>query len=269
MKILILAAIPQEHGFFRRMTGPWRRICRKPFTLREMQRDDRTVSLVESGMGAPAARRALDWGLTRTAPDLLMSVGFGGSITGEFEVGDVALGDRFDAEPALDAAAPGRALALTIGEQWRKFAGSKGIRPARFLTVAGPRPKLELRSLYGDVPSLIDMETLFAARAAHERGIPFLSLRAVSDGPEDEIGFDLADITDSDGRISLGGVLRLIASNPRVIGAFYRSWRRSLKAGRRLGECLAEVVSLPAVDLDRIVRECTIEERSHQPVPGN
>jgi len=268
MKILILTALSREHNHFRRITGSWRKSRRGPIAFRELNGDDKTLFLVDSGMGATPVRETLDWAVDHIAPELLVSAGYGGSISNEFQVGDVVLGAVFCGELTPGGWEETRCLALPIAEKRGRLPGQRPIRPARIVTVARPRAKRELRVLYADTPSVIDMETLYAAGAAYEKGIPFLSLRAVSDGPEHEIEYDLDAISNPAGKIRIGGVLSLIRSNPRVIGAFYRSWKRSVEAGRRLGECLAELLLLPAADLNRFVGDCRLEERLDHTVHG-
>jgi len=50
-----------------------------------------------------------------------------------------------------------------------------------------------------------------------------------------------------------------IIRNPPVVRAFYRSWRRSARAGKNLGLIMADLLNLPAATLRTIAGEIRIE----------
>jgi hypothetical protein len=97
-----------------------------------------------------------------------------------------------------------------------------------------------------DVPELVDMESHFAAMFAHEHRIPLLCFRAVSDTHDQELGFDLTEVSDARGHVDPWVVCRTILRNPAVIQAFMASWRRSHRAERNLARLLTAFANLPA-----------------------
>lgn len=80
----------------------------------------------------------------------------------------------------------------------------------------------------------VDMESLWVANVASDRGVPFLVVRAIAD----EAGPDLPDAARSamraDGSIGLGGVLKSLLTSPGQIGALLKLGGQSRKAQRTL-----------------------------------
>ncbi len=256
MKIALLAALAEEYAPFKRMTGPWRLICRKPFKTFESRFDGKTVFLIETGMGDLHAEKALTWVLEREPPDLIVSGGFAGSLTDEFQVGQVVVGRVFHSIVAEEPCARQSILDVHLPAGLTGICDLHGVAAARILTAAGPVNKCLLGAQFQDVPSVVDMETYSLARFACMRAIPFLSVRAVSDGLHDDIGFDLGAITGPAGEVRLSKVFSLAVRKPLVIKAFYVSWIRSAKAGKRMGEFLRAVLRLSVTDLGRMISEC-------------
>ena len=261
MDIILFAALPQEYGPFRKMTGRWRCICRKPFRTFELCSGGKRVRLIETGMGGSCAEKASAWAFDRSVPDLIVSCGFAGSLGNGLDVGRVVSGETFCRATAegLDDAA-GRYVVASSAD-FVDFRQREGMIQARIVTAAGPVDKRLLGDRLCGGPALLDMETFVFAKLAFGSGIPFVSVRAVSDGLHDDIGFDLADITGANGRILLSGVLSLVVRNPGVVRAFYASGKRSFKAAKAMGTVLAEFLSLPVVDLGRMVAGCVPKER--------
>ena len=101
----------------------------------------------------------------------------------------------------------------------------------------------------------MDMESYFVAEFCYHSHIPFLSVRAISDGVDDEIDFDPGAISDLRGRVKVPLVLASIIRNPALIRSYFLSWKRSRKAAESLGRALIGLVNLPSTELRSLIAE--------------
>ena len=83
----------------------------------------------------------------------------------------------------------------------------------------------------------VDMESAHVIAWARRAGIPALAVRAVADGPDDEVPAELLRAVGADGRMRPAVVARLLR-RPALVGA---SWRLGLRSRRAL-ESLARFV---------------------------
>ena len=65
------------------------------------------------------------------------------------------------------------------------------------------------------------------AQVAAEKGIPFLSLRAISDGPRAPIPFNLGEVMDENANLHVVRMLKAIARRPGTVLQFGRLSRNS------------------------------------------
>src|SRR5690606_3227518 len=136
----------------------------------------------------------------------VLSVGFSGGLEGPLAVGDLVLpsaliGLTRPGGPGMEPAVyrPDPAFLRTAEEALR----AAGLRVMLGPTVTAPG----ILTLPADKEALarqtgalaVDMESYWVARAAAERGLPFLALRAISD-VLGEILPPLAEMVDEDGR---------------------------------------------------------------------
>ncbi|MFZ2445438.1 MAG: hypothetical protein WAW37_03700 [Syntrophobacteraceae bacterium] len=258
LKILVLAALPQEYAHFRRITPRWLLLCARPYKKYSHFLADREIVLIETGMGKNFAVDAFWSALAGARPDLVVFAGFAGGLHAGLAVGRVCVVRE---TMLLDAAAnPGdQAFTFRFSHELSEFLAAKQIRPVTAVTVSAPPDKRALSPLAAEGPAVIDMETARVAEFASRLRLPFLSFRAVSDALDDELGFDLGDITGKRGKVDILKVLMTIIRNPPAVRAFYRSWRRSALAGKNLGLILADFLNLPADTLLSIAGESPIE----------
>jgi adenosylhomocysteine nucleosidase len=263
MRIAIFAALPQEYRPFQQLTSNWRRISRQPVPVFRRYSGDKECFLVETGMGNPgiaeALRLALDW----QPLDLILSIGFAGSLGEDLRVGRVVLATGFaTAGIPLPVPLPSR-LRLDPSPRLQEFCREHRIAKAQLVTVRRPQAKTLLRKEVGNIPAIVDMETTLAAQAAWHRGIPFLCLRAISDGPGDDIDWDLDLVTDGHGRVRMGRAALALLEQPSLIGSFWTLWRNARQAAYQLAPVLAALVELDAAELSALVRNSQLT-----PAPG-
>jgi hypothetical protein len=213
--------------------------------------NDKEITLIDTGMGRAMMLRVLEREVKLTPPDLLISMGFAGSLCEDFAVGDVLLGGTFFCFPESGDGFPVKSELLRFepSPDLTSFCTNRGVKRAQIVTVTRPEPKGPLSRRLREAPSLMDMESYHAARYATEAGIPFLCFRAVSDGLHDEIDFDLNSLTDESGRVRIPAVLAAMALRPRLVRSFYGSWLRSSKAAAHLGEVLAALLRIDGREL--------------------
>src|SRR5215471_5012135 len=84
----------------------------------------------------------------------------------------------------------------------------------------------------------VDMESHLAARVAGERGLPFATLRVISDRADHSLPQAVLVAMEPDGSIALGRVLKSVATNPAQIPALIRTARESEKAFATLLRCV-------------------------------
>ena len=89
LRILILAALPQEYSPIKKLLPSWRLVGKKPLKKFISRLPGKEIVLVESGMGAKSAQEALGAELTGFTPDLLIFSGFAGGLHPDLPVGAV------------------------------------------------------------------------------------------------------------------------------------------------------------------------------------
>jgi nucleoside phosphorylase len=92
---------------------------------------------------------------------------------------------------------------------------------------------------------VLEMETAGIAQVAMERGIPLLSLRAISDGPRAPIPFDLEAVMDEEYNMRIGKIIKAVLGHPRLLTQFLRMGRNTRKAAGNAAIALIAALSQP------------------------
>ncbi len=203
-------------------------VCAVPAERRALAgvADDR-LRLHLAGIGADSAARTAAEALAE-GPEALISAGFCGALAEDLRVGDLVAadvvvdertGDRFAADPALLAAAPGRHGTMVSAER----------------VVRAPADRARLDGL------AVDMESAALARAASAAGVPFLALRAVTDERRHRMP-DFDKIVNAAGRLTPGAGLVHFVLHPRELPALLRLGPAARHAGQSLREGMATLV---------------------------
>lgn len=160
--------------------------------------EERQLILTMSGVGKVNAALAAGFLLKRFQPDLIISAGVCGSLTGELGIGQTVLatgvyyhdmqmslmqdfypsleGPEFVCDPSLTD----HALTVFMEEDCAVRAGK--IATGDVFVEGKVRERLDLRA--GTLAC--DMESAAVAQAAHAYRVPFMALRTVTDTPEHE-----------------------------------------------------------------------------------
>ena len=242
----LVVAMPEEVRPIVRRLGRFRRENVAGFPFYRFTGDGREIALIQSGMGTKKAWAATTALIDATKPSVIISAGLGGGVRNGLATGDVVVGGRIMTlrENSVD---DGTAIDNT--RLVRDIVDSLPAGPFRILegcivTCRGILRKEEARRILpGEITNpVLDMETAAVAQAASREGIPFLSLRAVSDAGHEEIPFSLQEITDRNLNISICRVIAAILRKPRLLPQMMRLARNAKTAGNNLATVLERLL---------------------------
>jgi adenosylhomocysteine nucleosidase len=172
----------------------------------------------------------LDLGRPSSRPAALLVTGLAGGCGPELRPGDVVIGDPValaGEEPGDDGGDPDlcrRAVRALDAARLR-------YRIGRLLTVdevvTSRAAKAEWWRSAGVLA--IDMESAHVLAWARRAGIPALAVRAVADGPDEQVPRELFTLVGPDGRLRARDAARLLR-RPALAGAAWRLGRRSRRA---------------------------------------
>jgi adenosylhomocysteine nucleosidase len=253
LTIGLVAAIPEESRHLLAMAGSVTKEYRDIFVLYRFKVRLTDICLITSGIGpargADAVRVLISW----VRPELIINIGFAGGITNSVAVGDLILANRlfsYDGQLLQEKHSLDRSLSDLIetalvaacqGEQFQVLRGG-------FITCDKILPKRQLTGLLprAVMNPVLDMESAAEAEAAHEAGVSFLGLRAISDDAGEDLGFSITEFTDSSMNVKVSRVLLTLIRKPRLLPQLIRLAKNSASAGNnlatgimRLLECLA------------------------------
>lgn len=190
-----------------------------------------------AGMGSAAATRACAALLAAAPPgtplEALVSIGYAGSLSCGLrppdacsvrEVVDAATGEPFPAESL-----PG--------------SPASEIRPQRLVTldhVADPEEKRRLAEQHQ--ATLVDMEAAAVARFARDHNLRFCCLKAVTDGPNEQLP-DFSRFTTPEGQLRMPALVAWALVHPRSWGSLRRLGQNSRLAARELSNFVWQSLS--------------------------
>ncbi len=230
-RLAIVAALPEElAGVLARLSG--RRAERRgEIEVTFGRLGGEAVALAVTGDGAGNAERGSRTLLASLAIERLVVVGVAGGLTGALEIGGVLL-----ATSILSAVGP----APAPDRVWVERA-AKGLRTGAVYSAdriaASREEKAALAAQLGDEePAVVDLESATFARVAAAAGVPFLVLRAVSDGAEETLAVDFERFRGAAGGVDRARLLRYAAARPAVVSAL-------LELRRRVALCAGNLAS--------------------------
>ena len=238
MSVLILAALPEELAGLRRSMA-------EDAPGAEGTRRGRiagaAVTLAVLGDGARgAARRARALLEAIEPPELVVLAGFAGALSPELEVGSVVVARRVVAwgpsgapQPALEAPRGPREAALVASGARDVVAVS-----AQAL-VATAAEKRAMAARLGEGPAVVDLESRAVLEAVAARRLPWLLLRAVSDGADESLPEVLTRSASSDGAVNRAALIARALTRPTA----WLSLARLAQRARRGSDALAAALS--------------------------
>ena len=194
----------------------------RPFRRRARARSE--VSVLVTGIGKENAARSVRDHLRVHSPRRVFTCGFAGGLSPGLKTGDVVFQA---AEPELS-----RALVQS------------GARPATFFCaarVATTAPeKAELRRTTG--ADAVEMESEVIHDVCRERGIPCVTMRAISDAAEEDLPLDFNQLANADQSLNYGKLAWAIMRSPGKIAGLLRLRKHTRLAAQQLAAVLAKVV---------------------------
>jgi adenosylhomocysteine nucleosidase len=223
MRIAIIAALPGE---LKPLVKDWRRISTSISGTKKwiFSRDGDTWIAVCAGMGADAALRAYANAVSDGPVDMLLSVGWAGSLHAEVPAGTVQI--------------PTIVIDAQTGEQFSLTEGKRKWRLVTTVRVADESEKARLAATYRGAV-LVDMEAATVARLAEMHGIPMLCVKGVSDA----VGATLPDLNpfiDRTGQMRMARFLAYIAFRPRYWPSLLHLGKNSARAAEAMRDLILE-----------------------------
>ena len=243
MRLLILFAFPREVRETLRTIGRARRVNAYPFRAFLVHQPTHLITVAETGLGIDNARRVLLHLVQREAPDGVISIGYCGALTADVSVGEVILASR------ICGIEGGKIENISLSDDtdiYGRLSSHLALRAGTFLTMKEWIRKRDLVPLLTRdmlVP-VCDMETYGLALLCRERTIPFIGLRAVSDGADQDIAFDPWSVCDTSGTYRLTRAAKLFLGRPHLLTHARDLHRNARIASRNLAHAINSLLHL-------------------------
>jgi adenosylhomocysteine nucleosidase len=221
MRIAIIAALPGE---LKPLVKDWQRIATDTSGINKwiLSRGADTWIAVCAGMGGEAALRAYAVAVSDGPVDMLLSVGWAGSLHAEVPPGTVQV--------------PTVVIDAQTGEQFNLAEGKRKWRLVTTVRVADPAEKTRLAATYRDAV-LVDMEAATVARLAAMHEIPLLCIKGVSDAAGATLP-DLNPFIDERGQMQMARFLAYIAVRPRYWPSLLHLGKNSARAANAMRDLI-------------------------------
>jgi len=207
-------------------------------TLREGRLRNRSVVIVEAGVGQSAAARGTQALIAGHRPAWVVSAGFAGALDRRVERGDILLADAV-------IGTDGRRLAIDLKVSPETIAGSKGLHVGACVasdTIVGrPADKESLGRKHAALA--VDMESWAVAEVCRQAKTRFLCIRVISDAIDDELPADVETLARQTSTASrLGAVAAALVRRPSSVKDMLKLKGDALVASDRLARFLAGIV---------------------------
>ena len=244
----IIAAMPQESDALLRCIGKPERTRLDPFRCFRFQLSGHNCWLVTSGMGHKRAAQATQALLEAITPQLLVSFGIAGAVHEDLQIGDVVVARN---TCLLENGVTGHFWPLAALSETAWEAASQALQPRAARLVHGTAVTTRGSQMILQQPEellnpVLEMEAAGIARVAAEKGISLLSLRAISDGPQAPIPFDLAAMLDEDANLRVGKLIKMVLRQPRILLQSRQFMQNSKKAADDAAIALVAALSQPS-----------------------
>jgi len=210
----------------------------------------KAVSILITGIGGRNAEKSVREFLAGGAsvpPDLVLTCGFAGGLNPELKLGAVVfeIFPRSSRRESAQIKAGEKSEPTDVG-CYKIFAANlatAGAKPAKFFcadriatTVA---EKKKLRDETG--ADAVEMESAAIHAVCAERGIPFATVRVISDMAGEDLPLDFNALARPDQSLDYGKLFLAIAKSPEKIGALMELQKKTKFAAERLAEVLAKI----------------------------
>ncbi len=196
------------------------------------------ILLVQSGIGPDKARNSTLQLLAGASWDVIISTGFAGALN-TIPVGSILIGEEVCRESCSASLASSSPFRIVCHSVWVQRALSltmiegQSLQTGKYVSVdhvlTHSVEKHQLKAVTGAVA--VDMESAAIGGVAQDHGLPFLIVRTISDGVNEDLPVDFNLFLKPSGWLS--GVLHIL-SHPRSWKGFLDLYRHSKKASLEL-----------------------------------
>ena len=244
----IIAAMSQESNALLRSIEQRERLNLGPYRYYRFRLLQRDCWLLTSGMGSAHAAQAARALIDAASPQLLVSVGIAGAVNEDLGIGDVVNSTNTCLLDKVGLVGPFQPLARLSQLAWQ--AAQFVLRPGGAALYTGTAITTHGEQFIQHEPEqivnpVLEMETTGIAGVAVEKGLPLLSLRAISDGPRAPIPFDLGQMMDEQDNLRTGAIIKNILGHPQMLPGLVRMGRNSTKAADNAAIALMAVLKQP------------------------
>lgn len=227
----VVAATPIEVAPLLARFSDVRKYAGPKFTVIEGVCAGKLVALVLTGMGRARAQRGAEVLLAGHRPRWIISAGFGGALDPSLKRNDVVL-----AREVVNL--EGRTFAIDLAIP--PGAEGQGLKTGRLVTVneivRKASDKAELRAKTG--ADVVDMETSSVAALCEERGVKFLSVRAISDEAGVDLPPEILAIVGPTGGVRIGATIGALWKRPSSVKDLLGLRQHATEAAERLAAFL-------------------------------
>jgi adenosylhomocysteine nucleosidase len=235
MRIAIIAALPGE---LKPLVRDWPRSATGVTGTKKwvLSSGEDTWIAVCAGMGADAAGRAYATAASDGPLDMLLSVGWAGSLNARINPGTVHV--------------PTVVIDAQTGEQFNLTEGGRKWRLVTTARVADAAEKTRLAATYQGAV-LVDMEAATVARLAAINGIPLLCIKGVSDAAGARLP-DLNPFIDRTGKMQLARFISHIALRPWYWPSLLHLGKNSARTAEAMRDLILEFMK--EKDVKKLIR---------------
>ncbi len=228
--IAVTFALPEESQDFTKALRDRRRVGARDFLGKIGARE---VLVAHTGVGLASAAACARELLKTHAPELVISAGYAGGLDPRLAVGDLFFATNFSTPALLEK------VRAQFAENPRHFFGDL---TSQLAVVDSVGAKEQLARESGALA--VDMETAAIAAECANAGVPFLSVRVISDAARDPLPVPMERWFDLQRqRPRILSLLAFLATHPARIAPFARFVRALAPARRRLTELLLQLVA--------------------------
>jgi len=256
MRILVTFAIKAEfsqwssrHPFVPYEFENWE--TRREFDLFKANIGPDEVTVLLTGMGGENAAKAMS-SIPLETQDLCISSGLAGSLDARLTPGDIVVARSAETLDKTSKAASHAAL-LDLAVLSGATAVNVSVTSEKIVATAEEKEEL------GQKGSIVEMESSHILRAAAERHLPCVAVRAISDAADEDLPVDFARILDSHGHLKIGGLLKEVGLSPYRIPLLLQFGRQSRAAGKSLADFLDRYISAISINWEKVAPPRTEE----------
>ncbi len=242
----LVAAMGSEAKALLRQVKGWKQQKISGFHVYRFVESGWDCWLIESGMGVVRAADATRAMLVKAHPKFLISFGIAGATETDLQIGDVVVADGtcLLQDHTLTTVQP---LAKVSQSAWNVISAAlQAEKASLFRGTAITTRGSQLTAMRPGMPEhpVLEMETAGILQAAQEQGIPLAVLRAISDGPNVPIPFDLAAMMDEEYNLRIGRIIGAILRHPKILRQALQMGRNSEVAARNAAIAVKALLSL-------------------------